>query len=408
MKILSGFSNLEKIAALVSTAYLFLSIYPLPMWLIPNPPVYGIIFFCLFIISSLFFFNNKIVVTPYSLIVLFSLLLLVLYFVLPISEPIINFGVLIRFSSLILIILLNDKIHFLTFKYFKDLIVFFSFFSIIIFLITLLGIELPYFRIEGFSLPMVGKDAYYKVYLFVVSSTNTIFNVMGITIARVCGPFLEPGHFAIYIGIVQVIEKILFGKINKILTIAGVLTFSPAYYIILVMIFLFDIFIKKRIKLLFTLSFSLLISMLTLSQNEIVKQAIYYITIGRNISHIKDASLDTRTSNIALNEYSRFSKTAKVYTGMGLEWANKNLKVLSDFRGFIYRHGIIGMILSVLAILIILSRSNFNLFILLFSIAILIHAHRSWMFAGPYIYILLFIGVASNRYLSIKNSSTVV
>lgn len=379
-----------------------MSIVPFPMWILPQGVVYRFSFLLLFVLSLKLFNEGKISINKYNLLIFFSLVFFYLYLILPITENTFDKGSLLRFASFFPLVFFSKKIHYEIFKYFRTIIIISSIFGILIFFLLLIGVDLPYYKIDGFSIPMQRNNDYYRLYGLVVSSTNTVYNFMGVNIARVCGPFQEPGHFAIFIGIVLSIEKFLWNKTSLLLVIAGFLTFSPAFIAIFALIISYDILLGKRFKLLLGLIFSFAILFGVIIQNQKVKDALYYISIGRNFSNIEEASLDSRTGEKALRAYNSFSKTKAIWTGKGEEWVNERYGVLSDYRGFVFRFGLLGLFLSVLLSVVILTRAKKQVLFFFFPILVLIHAHRFWMFLGPYIYILFLIGISSYFYINEK------
>lgn len=381
--------------------YLFMSIVPFPMWIFPKSLIY---FISLVSLVGLFVFwgvKRKLVITHFTLSVAVGLLVFLFYTTLPLFGRSFDWPTLLRFAPFLPMIFFMPKILFYAFLYFRKLNIVVAGFAIIIFFLLLVGIDLPYYKIDGFSLPMERGNDYYRLYGIVVSSTNTVYEIFGLTIARACGPYQEPGHFGIYLGIVLSIEKLLFEKVSKLPVIAGFLTFSPAFLAILLLIIAYDVILKRRFKFLLGLTGGLIFLFSVILVDSTMREVVYYLAIGRNFTSIEQAALDERAGNKALSGYKNFVDTNKVYTGMGVDWVNENYGVLSDFRGYIFRLGIIGFALSIILLLIIIFyKFNSHIVFLLLPIAILIHAHRFWMFTAPYIYILFFIGVQSSIYFN--------
>ncbi len=391
---LRSFNTID-LAAFWGTFYLFFSMNPFPMWIIHPFIIYILNIIILFIVTLYLITQKKLNINAYTISLFSVLSIIILYLFLPISENVLTIGSLLRFLPFLFIVFFPLDVHFKIFKYFLKLIIFFSGFSILIFFLILIGIEPPYYKIDGFTLVMQNGNHYYSLYGLVVTATTTTYNIMGLTIARVCGPFQEPGHFAIYIGTILSIEKVLFNKLSKLPIIAGFLTFSPAFIIILILIILYDIIFQRKFKLLISIILSLTVLMTIVISNDVVKQSIFYLTIGRNFANTRGTSLNNRTKQRNIAAYKSFTKTKRIYFGKGPIWVSEHYGILSDYRGFIFRHGIIGFSLSILFILIILSKANLRIFFLLFPIAVLILAHRFWMFTGPHIYLFMIIGISS-------------
>lgn len=356
------------------------------MWLLPLDSVtYFLLFLSIFLITNILYVNKELVFSKNRILLFFFLFTYLCVISLPLFGHSFEWGRIFHFAALFPIIFFPNLILYNIFKFFRKLLIFFSFFSIILFILILIGIKLPYYKIEGFTLPMQTNHDYYRLYGFIVSSTNTLWQYHGIIIARACGPFLEPGHFGIYIGIIISLEKILYNKINKILLITGFLTFSPAFLIILFFIEIYNFFILHKTKLLkYFFYATLVILSFTILVGSAFRQKIWHIAVERHL----DKGLNSRLLEKTLIAYNEFIKTSDIITGIGL----KNLEgigVMSDFRGLIFKFGLIGLILTLLICFSILIRSKFKQLFLIVPIILLIYLHRSWMFEGPYMYIFI-------------------
>lgn len=319
-----------------------------------------------------------------------------------------NAGKLMSFTSLICILFFSSSLHLRIFEGFRKLMLFFSWFSILVFSIILIGIDLPYYKIPAFTLVMensYGGESFYKLYGFVVSSTNTVYNIGGLSVARICGPFQEPGHFAIYLGIVLLFEKMIYNKLSKGFVIAGILTFSPNFFIIFFIILLYDVIYSENKKpyMLYTISALLFTSFLLLVSPE-VKDELFYLTIGRNFdqSGTDIASiLDDRAGKQTLAFYEKFINSNYFLYGRGVEFMEQ-FGVLSDWRGMILKYGLIGLLFSLIACIRILTfatKPGIKLIVSL--IILLIYLQRSWMFESPFMYLFLIIGLISLKYKKI-------
>ncbi|MFV0155369.1 hypothetical protein OBK03_06240 [Empedobacter falsenii] len=315
-----------------------------------------------------------------------------------------NIGKIMSFTSLICILMLKSSLHFKIFTGFRKLMLFFSWFAIVIFLITLVGIDLPYYKINAFTLVMqnsFGGESFYKLYGFVVSSTNTVYNFGGLRISRICGPFQEPGHFAIYIGLVMFFEKLILQKFSKGFIIAGLLTFSPNFFLILGITLFYDLLFSenKKTVIVYLLGGFILVSFLLLLSDGLRDQ-LYYMTIGRNFDtggNIEEV-LDNRAGKQTLEYYNRFVHSPYFLYGRGVEFMSQ-FGILSDWRGMVLKYGFIGLIFSLIACFrILFFAKNIRLSVFIFLIIILIYLQRSWMFESAFVYLFLVIGLISNNY----------
>lgn len=381
--------NLYKISGLLGCTFLILAMNPFILWLtwppLLNFPVYIAVIICFLGLLSL----GKINITPFRMAIFILTILLTSHITLPILSGNTDLGRFYSFFVLSLIFLFPNNVLILIYNYFIKFIKIISLFSVIIFGFTAF-VELPHFIIKNSTLILENTDYYYKLYGFIVSSTNTSYNFGGITISRICGIFPEPGHFATYLGAITLIEKLIYNKLSKVILICGVLTFSPVFYVSLILIVLYNFIVKKSFKsirnYLFLICF--LFSLSFLLPQSFIDQ-IYELAIGRNLGDGVESRLDERANQLALESYFSFSKTSEVWVGKGVAFVEE-LGIFSDFRGFIFKYGIIGLVLSLLLCFVLLKKSVSIKFLFLFvPFVLLIYIQRSWMFGSIYIYLLL-------------------
>lgn len=397
--------------AIISVIYLLISLNPFLLWIIwpgfINFPLFAGIILATMVVIKLNLY--KIDKTK----VLFSIP--ILCFMLHLGTPLLggegfDIGKLMSFSSLVLILFYNSYLHSLIFKYLTTTFLFISWFAIVIFMITLVGIDLPYYKIEAQTLVMLnsfGGESFYKLYGLVVSSTNTVYNVGGLNIARICGPFQEPGHFAIYLGLITFFQKIIFNKISLGFILAGILTLSPNYLIFLVIAFFYDfIYSKNRSKTLMYLFGSFIGVSFLLMASETIRDELIFLMLGRNFDNSGTdivQLLDDRAGKQTLAYYESFVNTSYVYFGRGVEFMSQ-YGVLSDWRGMVLKFGLIGLFFSVLASIRILFFTNIKMLKFFVALMLLIiYLQRSWMFESTFVYLFTIIGLISFQFNLKKN-----
>lgn len=119
----------------------------------------------------------------------------------------------------------NDKVKKTVFLLFKKFLVFVSFIGIICYFTYILKLSIPY-SIEPYydGRPYQNYVNYFNISFLYISGTNI----------RICGIFNEPGWFGTTIGLILCFEKLDLKKIsNWVLIIAGLLTYSLAFVIIM-------------------------------------------------------------------------------------------------------------------------------------------------------------------------------
>jgi len=119
----------------------------------------------------------------------------------------------------------NDKVKKTVFLLFKKFLIFVSFIGIVCYFTYILKLSIPY-SIEPYydGRPYQNYVNYFNVSFLYISGTNI----------RICGIFNEPGWFGTTIGLMLCFENLDFKKIsNWVLIIAGLLTYSLAFVIIM-------------------------------------------------------------------------------------------------------------------------------------------------------------------------------
>lgn len=387
--------QIKDIAGLLGCLYIFLSTNPFILWTLMPSVFYLLLILLIYPVSYMLGQLGELKYTQDRVALFFILAAFVLFSFLPINGRGFYWARILLFIPMFNIIFYSSDVYLKIFQIFKKLMIIISVFSILIFTLLLIGVNpesIPHYKVEGFTIPMLRKNDYYRIFGFIVSSTNTIYEFGGVTFARACGAFLEPGHFAIYLGITMSIDKLINNKINVLLLIAGFITFSPAFLIIFLLIIVYDIVIKRKFKLLIYISVVMLIILFVIVKDEVLREKLYYLAIERTIVDGIKETLDERTSKKAYYAYHNLMTAKDLVFGKGFKYV-EDLGVLSDVRGFLIKYGFIGLILSILINMTIFLRGKFRSIFLFVPIIILIFLHRSWMYGSPYIYLLVFIGI---------------
>lgn len=380
------------VLAILIAVYILLSMRPFFTWEVLLHPIlsFAPVVLFIYLYSLLLFLNNALVISSSRLVIAILLFILMTYLSMPFFGHSLNLMTTIRFLPLLCLVFLPNIVLYRSFIYFHKLMVFFSVASILLFTALVVKIDLPHFIVPGFTLVTERTGDFYKIYGVVASSTNTVYNVSGLTFARVLGPFLEPGHFAIYLGLTLLTERYLFNTTNKYIVIAGLLTFSPAFIFTGGLILVYSLIIERKLKTLMAV-FALSLASLVAISDENIRNEVYYLTIGRNFEDVAtDEYLDNRTSSSGLAAYEQLKQTPEYWVGLGIKEL-EDTGILSDYRGFIFKFGILGMTLLTLLLQAILFQFDKKSIILYLPMVLLILAHRAWMFETPQIYALLLI-----------------
>ena len=139
---------------------------------------------------------------------------------------------------------------------------------------------------------------------------------------------------------------------------------------------------------------------------------VYGRVLDADNSEVSDVTdiVENRVSDKFIDEFNEFAKTPNVVYGLGYN----ELQTIpsTNWRGLIYRFGIVGFVIILLLIYSIVRRFDIGTGLLFFIIAILVISHRSYLFYTPTIYLLFFLAtsiykVEDKGYNLSRNSSKI-
>lgn len=397
--------NIKKVGALFFCFYLFISMNSPVLRLLAIPIAgYYISIILIGLLSLILYLNKKFVFTRQRYFLFFSLLFLVFHFSFPTWSGYWMVKTLLAFVPLFFVIFWDNKIYYLTFGYFRKMMIFFAVCSIVVtgLLLFLPYNALPYIELEPLSAVHQNANMIYRIYGIVVSYDMIVFNIGSLSFLRTAGPLSEPGHLGVFLGLTLCIEMLLYKKRTPILIICGCMTFSTAFYVILVIQELYNIFVNRKFDWkVYLFLISGLILLFILIDNSIIT-SVWDYAIGRNLN--EENILDNRTNSTALflwNKFLHSSSFLRLFVGHGTFFleTTKDL-VLADYREFLYDSGLYGFLLLVIVFLGIFIKVKMRYVFLFGSVIVLIFLHRSWMFWYPYVYVLPLIAFGAYTYKS--------
>lgn len=361
------------------TLYLFYILSPFITWVIPNS-LFNLYFIGSFFGIFILYSKNIIRVDVRRHLILFILVIYIIYLYTPLFTHEFSLGRILKFLPLLCIVYLRDEYYKLVYNQFYKLIVFISFFAIIVFILTNIGVSLPYIEI--------GREArsnsfdYYRLYGVVVELYRGSEAISGFGINRVLGAFTEPGHYGSFLGLILIIEELnLKKRSNIVLLIAGLCTLSISFVALLGVATLR--FYLKDNKITYQKASLLLILVLAVSfvlfTNNALSDKVKYIFFERAFSDVENI-YEVRSSQIFIEEFLTFIQTDEIYLGYTGVDKEVILERQSHINAFIFRYGFVGVCLAISLILLI-TRKNKNYYLLLGILIILIH--RYWMFTEP-------------------------
>ncbi|MEZ0450827.1 hypothetical protein ABTW24_04385 [Sphingobacterium thalpophilum] len=230
---------------------------------------------------------------------------------------------------------------------FKRILVVMSICSLIIFLLGIF-INIPFY--EEFKNPDGRSN-----YNFIISFSNTVYDIGSVRLIRPSGFFDEPGSLSFYLVILLIINELYFKQtfLKYLIIICGCATLSIAFYIILIIYFLLNIKSWFSMRAFIAtigvcMLFLYFISKLSVEQETVLKR----FTIDRLTSLFQDEVTSTGynqgNNRKELIENAIIAVSAKPLTGLGLSYAVDPGSILygkfmgANIIGIVGIHGIIG------------------------------------------------------------------
>lgn len=282
---------------------------------------------------------------------------------------------------------------------FRKVVIFFAIGSAIITVLSYVGMTsyIPHFELPAQSALHENRNDFYNVYFIFPE-----LNIPGSFFYRACGMMEEPGHFSIVLGFVYLIDRYTYRKINPVIIICAVLSFSSAFFLILFFTEVWNFFRywKKTFVYVFTVLFVGVFIYQILPRN--MQDTVLFLTYERNLEQVTDVlnssgslndALDERTNGFGNQIYDRMNFSQKL---IGNEWDRD--MILSDYRGFIVSMGLIGFVLVIFISFTSLIGASFQLKVSLFLVMLLIMLHRSWFFYEPFPYFMSFLACTFQKY----------
>lgn len=340
-------------------------------------------------------------------IILVSIICFVIYFTTPLVHTM-RWGHFIYFLIFMFIVPLNNLIIFKGCTYLRKLFIFLSIVALLYWILNYFKIPLLYYTYILEDRGLNSGDNY-RIYGLALSLYRGSAPIGG-GLERICSVFGEPGHYAIYISFILAIDKFRFNRVgNLILFTIGCLTFSTAYYGLMTMGIMYRIVLEKGVgkgvKNVLLIIIGLLFLVIIFGGNNFFYTASNRIFEDREVDNIVDL-VENRASNETKEIYSDFLNSGKLLIGNGYD--ERPLQI-TNWRGFIYQFGVIGVLITLFLILSIIKKVDLLYFTLLLSMILLVALHRSYQMYSITFYLLAFTAVCVNtverKYIIYKNDS---
>ena len=382
--------KIVKYASINLALLLFFALNPYPRWLV-SQGIFQIVFFITTTIAFIGLNNLRggFVVTKPKIRIFIIAVIYLLYFTTPIVHQF-RAGQFLYFIIFLQIIFMNIMIFNAAYKILRKIFIYISIFALIFWLLNLIGVPLLYYKFT--TIERVNSLDNYRIYGLAVSLYRGDFPIGG-GIERICGVFGEPGHFGIYLGLMLAIEKFNFNsKQNILLLITGMLTFSTAFYGILALGIIYRIIEYKKLtkELIWTLPLLFVIIIVMLIDTRFFETAVGRVVNTNDVSNITDL-VENRVYDYYIDIFDTFIKTTDAITGMGY---NAEDMIVTNWRGLVYRFGILGASFMFLLIVSIVIRSDYKYALLLGVIALLIILHRVYLMYSPAVYMMILTAIS--------------
>ena len=218
--------------------------------------------------------------------------------------------------------------------------------AIFIQIMGMLNIKLPYSRLNPPKGVKLDEGVYYRHYFGAIEG----YFKWSKGHVRLCGMFDEPGTVGTMAGLLLAANERRKSWIRCVLFIGGILSLSFAFFVIYVCYIGLILISEKRIITIAVYMLGLGCILFLLSQMP-KETLVYRYTISR--LEIKNGKLmaDNRTSSYFDQEYNRYVRTTKIFTGAEKKTIDQLTRGLSSYKLVIYEYGIVVFFILVYIVL---------------------------------------------------------
>ncbi len=231
--------------------------------------------------------------------------------------------------SLLLFCCYDKKVWAFSYNLYYKYILLISFLGIIAFLSIYLPIGLPKTICPYYGSRLSDSYLYYDYHFAYI--------VVEGPFTRLCGLFNEPGYFGTFLGLFLVAENFnLKKKSNIILLIAGIFTFSAAFFITLILYFILKLILTRNIKILFAGVFIFLSIIVVGGENENVAHLMERFTFV-------DGKLNAinRTGSGFDYFFNNYIKTSRLFIGYGGGFLEHNQEIGNlSYKTYLVEYGL--------------------------------------------------------------------
>lgn len=323
---------------------------------------------------------------------------------------------IVTFIPMWLFLLWKDEYIIQFYRLLRTFIIFFAICGVIMGVLNIVGLlsHFPYIEFEARDNVQALHGNVCRLYGVCVFSADSYETSM-----RVCGFLREGGHFAVFLGLMYIVERTSKGARNLWLLLCGILTFSSNFIVCVILAEIVALYeeraIGRTMKYIMLAGIVLLVVFSILP--DVLKDQLIYLAFGRNLEAVLNSvgagdfedALNLRANDIGELYYYQFANNADTYTylfGMPSSTEFEDI-ILSDYRYLIMTRGIVYFSMVILLILSCSHSLNKKLSVALLLFAMLILTHRAWMLSRSYVYVLIILATViyknKNEFINLKN-----
>lgn len=333
----------EKITSWLFAFFAVLSLWPFFSWKWPVIPISFIILaYFAYGCSLLFLYRSNFSLSGFFVfIVLFFVFLI--FSLRPGGTPL-WFNYYSFFSLLILLLPINKILD--VAARFRILFAFSLIPGIFVYVLLLVGFDLPYTVLEAHNELKESLGIFYRDYGVTLALSHLILEIGNSTIIRFSGIYDEPGLLGTISALFLLADRFnMKSKINIILLISGVISVSLVFYIFTIVGFLMQSN-KKIIGIIFIIVLGVGVYNTPIYDNYLAKRF--------ETSSSDGVIADNRVSDCFKAEYEKFASSDSEVQLLG-EGNNAHLSTMCDvssYKMYIYDYGYIGILVIAIALII--------------------------------------------------------
>ncbi|MFM7946186.1 hypothetical protein [Hafnia paralvei] len=333
----------EKITSWLFAFFAVLSLWPFFSWKWPVIPISFIILaYFAYGCSLLFLYRSNFSLSGFFVFIVLFFVFLIFSLRPGGTPPWFNYY---SFFSLLILLLPINKILDVAAR-FRILFAFSLIPGIFVYVLLLVGFDLPYTVLEAHNELKESLGIFYRDYGVTLALSHLILEIGNSTIIRFSGIYDEPGLLGTISALFLLADRFnMKSKINIILLISGVISVSLVFYIFTIVGFLMQSN-KKIIGIIFIIVLGVGVYNTPIYDNYLAKRF--------ETSSSDGVIADNRVSDCFKAEYEKFASSDSEVQLLG-EGNNAHLSTMCDvssYKMYIYDYGYIGILVIAIALII--------------------------------------------------------